>query len=151
MDPRVKLGHMDCLVRSAAPSTSREAEMEEVTFLYRLCDGSSRRSYGLNVARLAQLPDEVLALARQHSMQFEARLKAERGEAAFDPEQSGDLGSCSAEEYASARAAWWREQMKAFFEKLVSVGNSGINPCELVYVTAELWRRFKLNIVKQGL
>ena len=156
MDPRVKLGHMDCLVRSAKPMSSNEAEMEEVTFLYRLCDGSSQRSYGLNVARLAQLPDEVLALARQHSMQFEAKIKAESGGAAYaldsDPANSSSTSSsCSVDEYVSARAMWWREQMKAFFEKLVSVANSGILPHELVYVATELWRRFKLNVTKQGL
>ena len=78
MDPRVKLGHMDCLVQTAptAPTTTTSATTtgadvagegsggvlsgggegdkvtEEVTFFYRLCDGSSPKSYGINVSIL---------------------------------------------------------------------------------------------------
>ena len=85
MDPRVKLGHMDCLVQTASPTapTTTTADVasegmgeglgvvrsgggsggvlnggegykvaEEVTFLYRLCDGSSPKSYGINVSKV---------------------------------------------------------------------------------------------------
>jgi DNA mismatch repair ATPase MutS len=37
--------------------------VEEVTFLYRLTDGACPKSYGANVARLAGLPDSVVARA----------------------------------------------------------------------------------------
>lgn len=61
----VCFGHMACLVEPD------EAE-QKVTFLYRLADGPSPKSYGLNVARLAHLPSEVIDLAREKSETFEA-------------------------------------------------------------------------------
>ena len=81
MDARVQLGHMDCLVQDAAEGSGSEVtvvgndEEEEVTFLYRLCSGSSPRSYGINVARLARLPQEVIALAMRQSREFEQRMR----------------------------------------------------------------------------
>ena len=87
MDPRVQLGHMSCLVQSGNNAWAdgiREGEEnekekgddkeEEVTFLYKLCPGSSPRSYGINVARLAGLPQAVLDLAREKSKSFERSL-----------------------------------------------------------------------------
>ena len=61
----VCFGHMACLVQ---PDESEQ----RVTFLYRLADGPSPKSYGLNVARLAHLPKEVIELAREKSESFEA-------------------------------------------------------------------------------
>jgi DNA mismatch repair protein MSH6 len=131
MDPRVRLGHMDCLVRAAEASEGSMGEDEEVTFLYRLCDGSSKRSYGLNVARLARLPDEVIALARHHSAEFETKLRQEGRAVASNDEDK-------------EKAQWWRDKVKAYFEKLVSVANTrNIPPHELVYVAAELWTRYR--------
>lgn len=78
IDARVQLGHMDCIVQdnSGGGGTAKESEEEEeVTFLYRLCSGSSPRSYGINVARLARLPAEVIALALKQSREFEQRMK----------------------------------------------------------------------------
>ena len=86
MDARVQLGHMDCLVQGSetAPDSNtatgalgkkKTDEEEEVTFLYRLCSGSSPRSYGINVARLARLPSEVIALALKQSRDFEQRMR----------------------------------------------------------------------------
>eukprot|EP00742_Colponemidia_sp_Colp-10_P010444 GILJ01011467.1.p1 GENE.GILJ01011467.1~~GILJ01011467.1.p1 ORF type:complete len:1188 (+),score=212.58 GILJ01011467.1:2-3565(+) len=42
-----------------------------VTFLYRLVPGLADRSYGLNVARLAQIPESVLAVANRKSAELE--------------------------------------------------------------------------------
>ena len=39
-------------------------EQEEVTFLYRMLEGKADKSYGINVARLAKLPEVVLQRAR---------------------------------------------------------------------------------------
>lgn len=46
--------------------------MEEVTFLYRLTRGACPKSYGVNVARLAGIPDCVLLKAAAKSREFEA-------------------------------------------------------------------------------
>ena len=92
MDARVQLGHMDCLVQESSSTDlgstfqqeknnndktkkKNENDEEEVTFLYRLCGGSSPRSYGINVARLARLPSEVIALAMKQSKEFEERMR----------------------------------------------------------------------------
>lgn len=39
-------------------------ENDQVTFLYRMLDGKADKSYGINVARLAKLPDSVLDRAK---------------------------------------------------------------------------------------
>ncbi|GJZ90134.1 putative reverse transcriptase domain-containing protein [Tanacetum coccineum] len=45
--------------------------LEEVTFLYKLTLGACPKSYGVNVARLAGLPDNVLQKAATKSEEFE--------------------------------------------------------------------------------
>ena len=42
-----------------------EEENDEVTFLYKVASGKSDRSYGINVARLAKLPDTLLVRAKE--------------------------------------------------------------------------------------
>ncbi|ETN02954.1 hypothetical protein PPTG_16016 [Phytophthora nicotianae INRA-310] len=67
-DDRVSLGHMGCIVD---PENDRK-----VTFLYKLEDGMCPKSYGINVAMLAKLPDEVIECAAKKSEQFERSLQA---------------------------------------------------------------------------
>lgn len=43
----------------------------QVTFLYTLTDGACPKSYGINVARLAGLPDEVVKRASSFATQLE--------------------------------------------------------------------------------
>lgn len=61
-NPMVALYHMAC----AVDETSRN-----VTFLYQFVRGASHRSHGVNVARLAGLPDSVLNLAESKSAELE--------------------------------------------------------------------------------
>jgi DNA mismatch repair protein MSH6 len=49
-DPNVTMKHMACHV---------DDEKREVVYLYKLTDGVCPRSYGMNVARMAGLPEEV--------------------------------------------------------------------------------------------
>ncbi|EED18672.1 DNA mismatch repair protein Msh3 [Talaromyces stipitatus ATCC 10500] len=51
---------------------------EEITFLYEVGEGVAHRSYGLNVARLANLPPSVLDLAKLMSSELEERIKRRR-------------------------------------------------------------------------
>jgi DNA mismatch repair protein MSH6 len=67
-DSKVALGHMGCLVD---PENERK-----VTFLYKLEEGMCPKSYGINVAMLAKLPDEVIDMAAKKSEQFEQSLQA---------------------------------------------------------------------------
>eukprot|EP00953_Heterococcus_sp_UTEX-ZZ885_P013477 7705-Heterococcus_DN1.PRE.5 len=50
--PEVFNGHMNCLV-------DKEGKEQRVTFLYTLAPGPCPKSFGINVARLAQLPEQV--------------------------------------------------------------------------------------------
>ncbi|GAA0138288.1 DNA metabolism protein [Lithospermum erythrorhizon] len=63
--PKVSLCHMACHVGKGSQG------LEEVTFLYRLTPGACPKSYGVNVARLAGLPDTVLRCAAAKSKEFE--------------------------------------------------------------------------------
>jgi DNA mismatch repair protein MSH3 len=48
----------------------------EVVFLYEVAEGTSLRSYGLNVARLAQVPDKVMQVADVKSRELEGSMAA---------------------------------------------------------------------------
>ena len=67
--PEVQLGHMACVV-------DPENEEQCITFLYQLTGGASPKSFGINVARLARLPAEILTLAGNKSAAFEEALRA---------------------------------------------------------------------------
>jgi DNA mismatch repair protein MSH6 len=75
MNSNVKLGHMECLVGNN--SDSSEAENSDVTFLYTLGNGVCPKSFGINVARLAGLPDDVLIKAKRISAEFEVEMSCE--------------------------------------------------------------------------
>jgi DNA mismatch repair protein MutS len=71
--------HELCALEEARPgavrnhnATARE-HRGEVVFLHRLVPGGANRSYGVAVARLAGLPDEVVARARTLLAALEAR------------------------------------------------------------------------------
>ncbi|KAF2810332.1 DNA mismatch repair protein-like protein msh3 [Mytilinidion resinicola] len=51
---------------------------KEVVFLYEVGEGVAHRSYGLNVARLAKVPEGVLEVAGVKSRELEARMGAEK-------------------------------------------------------------------------
>jgi len=65
----VRLGHMECMV---SPSETNEAD--DITFLYTLGDGACPKSFGINVAKLAALPKDVLEKAKIISSEFEDEL-----------------------------------------------------------------------------
>lgn len=46
-------------------------ENDEVTFLYSVVDGSAKQSYGINVAKLANLPDTLIARANENLQRLE--------------------------------------------------------------------------------
>ncbi|KAE8662403.1 DNA mismatch repair protein MSH6 [Hibiscus syriacus] len=62
---KVSLCHMACQIGNGVEG------VEEVTFLYRLTSGACPKSYGVNVARIAGLPDSVLRTAASKSREFE--------------------------------------------------------------------------------
>uniref|UniRef100_A0A673MGE4 DNA mismatch repair protein MSH3 n=1 Tax=Sinocyclocheilus rhinocerous TaxID=307959 RepID=A0A673MGE4_9TELE len=59
-------------------STSDGMQPEFITFLYQLIEGAAARSYGLNVARLAEIPESILRTAAFKSKELEALVNSRR-------------------------------------------------------------------------
>jgi DNA mismatch repair protein MSH3 len=59
-------------------SESMRGTDEEITFLYEVGEGVAHRSYGLNVARLANLPSSMLEMAKQKSAELEDKIRRRR-------------------------------------------------------------------------
>jgi DNA mismatch repair protein MSH3 len=80
--------HLSRMVQSFPDNALRNVHMkftetgekggEEITFLYEVTEGVAHRSYGLNVARLANLPAAVIDVARQKSAQLEESIRRKR-------------------------------------------------------------------------
>lgn len=81
--------HLSRMVRSFPDQALRNVHMrftesggtdgdEDITFLYEVAEGVAHRSYGLNVARLANLPSAVIDLARTKSAELEESIKRKR-------------------------------------------------------------------------
>ncbi|KAK2845677.1 hypothetical protein Q7C36_010531 [Tachysurus vachellii] len=71
--------HMAFLLNE--PETAAEVEEvqpEFITFLYQLTEGAAARSYGLNVARLAEIPQSILTSAALKSKELEAIVNSRR-------------------------------------------------------------------------
>ncbi len=68
---------------AASPTASAAALASagaRVTFLYKYTAGACPKSYGLNVARLAHLPESIILRAAEKSAEFERAVEeAERG------------------------------------------------------------------------
>lgn len=94
-DPKVSLCHMGCQVGTGAGG------VEEVTFLYRMMPGACPKSYGVNVARLAGLPDKVLLRAAAKSREFEAMYGKKADDELFSQN--------------------WEDKMEVCIQKLINV------------------------------
>nr|XP_032809165.1 DNA mismatch repair protein Msh3 isoform X3 [Petromyzon marinus] len=72
--------HMSFLLSEPEETVQGEdgERLESVTFLYQLTEGPAARSYGLNVARLAAIPEQVLHTAAQKSRELEAHINMKR-------------------------------------------------------------------------
>lgn len=73
-DERVKCVHM----KFNTESSKEEEGGEDITFLYQVGEGVAHRSYGLNVARLARIPKNVLDVAAAKSTEMEEDVKIKR-------------------------------------------------------------------------
>lgn len=63
--PGVGLFHMAC---------SADKDSDKVVFLYKFIRGECPSSFGMNVARMAGIPDSVIAKAKRMSLQFKEEL-----------------------------------------------------------------------------
>ncbi|XP_040899209.1 DNA mismatch repair protein Msh3 isoform X3 [Toxotes jaculatrix] len=62
----------------ASDTDDGEVQPEFITFLYQLTEGAAGRSYGLNVARLADIPDSILHTAARKARELENMVNARR-------------------------------------------------------------------------
>lgn len=81
-EPHVRLGHMQCYVQEEVENSGEE---RNITFLYTLGEGSCPKSFGINVARIAGLPEDVLEKARIVSSSFEASMSGLDSHSETDP------------------------------------------------------------------
>lgn len=73
----VLLGHMECLVENkTCEDNDEEVDDSNITFLYTLGPGVCPKSFGINVARMAGLPEEVLGTAKRASAEFEQEMSS---------------------------------------------------------------------------
>jgi len=63
--------HMAFMAHEEEQKQDKASTGETITFLYKLIRGYSKKSYGLNVAKLAGLPDSLLQTAREKSQEYE--------------------------------------------------------------------------------
>ncbi|CBF75474.1 hypothetical protein AN3749.2 [Aspergillus nidulans FGSC A4] len=80
--------HLSAMVHSFPDGELRNVHMrfsesgtgadEDITFLYEIGEGVAHRSYGLNVARLANLPAPLLEMAKQKSAELEEKIRRRR-------------------------------------------------------------------------
>lgn len=93
-EPCVRLGHMECYVENGVDENGDEESDKDhnITFLYTLGQGPCPKSFGINVAKLAGLPDEVLSRAKQKSESFEKEMSKSEGEK-VSPQEAEQLCS----------------------------------------------------------
>lgn len=77
--PNVSLMHMDCLVNP---------NRRDVTFLYKLTNGVCPKSYGMGVASMAGLPQEIIDRAEVKANEFESQHAIKISGASFQSSQN---------------------------------------------------------------
>ncbi len=109
---------------------------DQVVFLRKLAPGGASRSYGIEVARLAGLPAEVLARAREILRNLEALEVDEGGHAALargtrgERKQPGQLGLFAAAD----------PRMDALMRELRALDLESLRPIEALNLIAE-WKK----------
>jgi DNA mismatch repair protein MSH6 len=86
-EPSIRLGHMECVVED----NDDDSEKKSIAFLYTLGEGPCPKSFGVNVARLAGLPDDVLERAKRVSVAFEAEMNGESNNHKIIPSEAEDV------------------------------------------------------------
>ena len=66
-------------VQNLPDATSKSTALPEITFLYKLTPGLADRSFGLNVARMASLPESAVQKAAVKADEMEIAVAAKHG------------------------------------------------------------------------
>jgi len=112
-EPSIRLGHMECVVED----NNNDSEKKSIAFLYTLGDGPCPKSFGVNVARLAGLPDDVLERAKRVSVAFEAEMNGETNNHKIIPSEAEDIAS-KIEKLFSTGAEVNHDELKQIWEGL---------------------------------
>ena len=66
-------------VQNLPEAKSKSTALPEITFLYKLTPGLADRSFGLNVARMASLPESAVQKAAVKADEMETAVAAKHG------------------------------------------------------------------------
>ena len=164
--PRNPTPHLTSPHHTTPHHTSPPYTTPQVTFLYKLCDGSSPKSYGINVARLAGLPQYVLDLAVKQSRAFaektfsemeraNASASAGEGEGAMEGVEEAAAVAVAGSQSQPQGSILQRDRVASVYDCLVSIVNMNVErmgqPAELDFAVREMWRRcVAANLALQG-
>lgn len=112
-DKSIRLGHMECIVEDDSSDDAKN----NITFLYTLGEGPCPKSFGVNVARLAGLPDDVLRRAKNISTTFEAEMNGEENHHKIIPCTARSLVT-SVQSCYSGRRFTSLDQLRELWESL---------------------------------
>lgn len=101
-NPEVSLGHMEVVVEERNDGQ----DDTNITFLYTLGPGICPKSFGINVARLADLPLDVISTAKRISAEFEDEMNDRGGNNQLSDNQqtaSAFLDAVSSGSFETAR------------------------------------------------
>ena len=107
-----------------ARSGSDEKMIRQITFLYTLTRGFARHSYGLNVARLAQVPSKVLRDAQHKSQEMQKNVQLwmeARETASMKTSQSGRASDGDGEEAGSRSRATTVHAFRFAYQRLSAI------------------------------
>ncbi|HEY9514429.1 MAG TPA: DNA mismatch repair protein MutS, partial [Gemmatimonadaceae bacterium] len=123
---------------------------DEVLFLHKLLPGGADRSYGIEVGRLAGLPEPVLRRARQVLRRLEGGHLVGKGSGSRDQEAGGQLalfgGGAPGGEAASER----KEIPHPVVERLKDVDADDLTPRQALALLAELAEEAKRSDGRGG-
>ncbi|PXF50181.1 DNA mismatch repair protein Msh3 [Gracilariopsis chorda] len=90
-------------------SSSQEQIKSRIIFLYKLTDGVAPSSYGLNVARLAGIPEEVIDEAQAKAFDLETSMKLQK--------KDGEMA------HLMGNALWQRNDVVQYISRIVEQGS----------------------------
>ncbi|KAL4517804.1 hypothetical protein Ndes2526A_g02182 [Nannochloris sp. 'desiccata'] len=129
-DPAIAIKHMACAV---TPAEDGGDGVDQVTFLYRLTEGACPKSYGVNVARLAGLPDAVVRRAAVVSQQAE-----DRGIAGLKDTPLGAEETASAMDIAATSTLEDNELEKLRRKVVEACSTAEVDPARVFEILAEV-------------
>lgn len=114
----------------------------DVVFLYRVVEGATSGSYGIEVARLAGVPDEVIDDARRMLARFESGAPTVTPTGEYQPNlfAAAEIATGSADAQPGAAENSGAAELHELADRLVEVDSDRLTPLDALNVLAELVR-----------